>query len=183
MPDLISLYLTGPNGKGTYTATIYTRLNTSPGGTVSFSSTNIDAGVIGNVVGAQLQTPDMQYGKLRRYDFNGDGRDDLVVQATRGTAGSYTFTAYEMISTGTTFTATTIGTANSSVYPYVYFTNWNDDACTDLVFEGTLYISGCNGTAAIQYPLSGGVVGAIDWDGDGVPSRKGPLRTLRRGDR
>jgi RHS repeat-associated protein len=167
LSDLVSIYVTGPNNLGHYNYTVYTRLSTSSGGTPSFSATLNTAYTAGNIAEAQLQTPDMQYGKLRRYDFNGDGRDDLVLQVVTGKSPSYTISTYELISTGTTFTGTLIESASASTYASVYFTNWNDDKCTDFVTLGKLYISGCNGTTATNYSLTGTIVGAIDWDGDG----------------
>ena len=164
--DLVALYITGPNGLGKYTATVYTRLNTSSGGTPSFSSTLNTANTKGNLVSAQLLTPDFQYAKLRRYDFDGDGRDDVVLQTITGKSPSYTVNTYELISTGTTFNSTLIQSAAASSYPTMFFTDWNDDKCTDVVTFGTLYVSGCNGTVPASYAI-GTVVAAIDYDGDG----------------
>jgi RHS repeat-associated protein len=165
-PDLVALYITGPNGLGKYTATVYTRLNTSSGGTPSFSSTLNTANTKGSLVSAQLLTPDMQYAKLRRYDFDGDGRDDVVLQTITGKSPSFTVNTYELISTGTTFNSSLIQSTAASNYPTMFFTDWNDDKCTDIVTFGTLYVSGCNGTAPASYAI-GTVVAAIDYDGDG----------------
>jgi len=165
--DLVALYITGPFGPlGKYTATVYTRLNTSTGSTPSFSSTLNTASTFGLLASAQLLTPDMQYAKLRRYDFNGDGRDDIVLQTITGTSASYTVNTYELISTGTTFNSSLIQSTAASNYPTMFFTDWNDDKCTDIVTFGTLYVSGCNGTAPVSYAI-GTVVAAIDYDGDG----------------
>jgi hypothetical protein len=165
LPDLISLYLT-LNSKGTFDATVDTRLNTTVGSAVSFSPTLTAAIAFGHVANAGLQTPDSQGGKLRRYDFDGDGRDDLVIETFTGSGPNYTVSSYELISTGTGFNATVIESALSTKFTNVFFTNWNDDACTDFVAAGTLYISGCNGTIPTTY-LVGNVLAAIDWDGDG----------------
>ena len=144
--DLVALYITGPNGLGKFAATVYTRLNTSSGGTPSFSSTLNTADAKGPLAAAQLLTPDFQYTKLRRYDFNGDGRDDVVLQTITGTSPNFTVSTYELISTGTTFNSTLIQSVPASAYPTMFFTDWNDDKCTDVVTLGTLYVSGCNGT-------------------------------------
>lgn len=111
-----------------------------------------------------LQGPDAQWGKLCRYDFNGDGRDDLVVQIQSGTLNTY-----ELTSTGSGFTAAKIATVTSNFTTAipVFFTNWNDDKCTDFVTANTLYISGCNGSAAQTYSLPGTILVGLDWDGDG----------------
>jgi RHS repeat-associated protein len=164
--DLVAMYITGPDAKGKYTATVYIRLNTSSSGTPSFSATLNAAATSTGLVSAQLLTPDFQYGKLRRYDFNGDGRDDVVLQTTTGTSPSFTVNTFELISTGTTFNTTLIQSVAASAYPTMFFTDWNDDKCTDVVTLGTLYVSGCNGTVPVSYSI-GTVVAAIDYDGDG----------------
>jgi len=164
--DLIALYLTGPNLKGTYAGTVYTRLNTSSGATPSFSATLNSAANFANLVSADFMTPDAQWGKIRRYDFNGDGRDDVVVQTLTGTSPSFTVKTYELISNGTTFNSTLIQSVSASAFPTMFFVNLNDDACTDVVTLGTLYISGCNGTVPTSFAV-GTVLAAMDWDGDG----------------
>ena len=165
-PDLIDLDVVYHKASNSSTATVYTQLNTSTGGTASFSATST-AAYSQTVVGAQLQSPDYGWGKLRRYDFNGDGRDDLVLQVFDG----YYIDTYELLSTGTAFTGTLIASVSSATFLPVFFTNWNDDACTDFVNFGTptsatLYVSGCNGTVPATYSV-GHVVAAMDWDGDG----------------
>jgi RHS repeat-associated protein len=162
-PDLVDLDITG---KGTYSAHVWTQLNTSTGATASFNSTSTLMYSLVGISGAQLQTPDYGGSKLRRYDFNGDGRDDLVLQVINGSISTY-----ELISTGTAFNATLIASASSATFLPVFFTDWNDDACTDFVnfntsTSATLYISGCNGSVPSAYPV-GNVVAAMDWDGDG----------------
>ena len=164
--DLVALYITGPGPLGKFTATVYTRLNTSSGGTPSFSSTLNTAGGNSALASAQLLTPDMQYGKLRRYDFNGDGRNDVVLQTITGTSSNYTVNTYELISTGTTFNSTLIQSAPASTYPTMFFTDWNDDKCTDVVTFGTLHVSGCDGTVPVSYQIST-VVAVIEFDGYG----------------
>jgi RHS repeat-associated protein len=185
LPDLVTVNVTttvlcsknctnlAPAGGGsvtTSTATVNTRLNTSVGGVPSFNSTELVAYNVGPIAGIQLQSPDQQYGKMRRYDFNGDGRDDLVLEVVTGTSPSYTMTVYQLLSTTTQatagFTASTIESAAASIFQPVFFTNWNDDKCTDFVTSNTLYVSGCDGTSPETYPLTGTVIGAIDWDGN-----------------
>jgi RHS repeat-associated protein len=166
LPDLVALYLT--QSGDTYVCTVDVWLNTGAGGAVSFGARN--TWYTTDALSAQLQTPDMQYGKLRRFDFNGDGRDDLVLVTINGAAPNYTEYTDELISTGTAFNATPISSASTNVYVPVFFTDWNDDACTDFVTgqtSQTLYISGCNGTVATSYNLGSPVVAAMDWDGDG----------------
>ena len=173
LPDLVALYVTTHVVDGvTYTnATVDTRLNTTSGSTVSFSSTLTAAYLAGVVASAQLWTPDSQYTKLRHYDFDGDGRDDLVLVTITGTSPYYTYNTYELLATNTGFNPVLVSSVSASSYTPVFFTNWNDDACTDFVTTNSttssLYISGCNGTLPSAYTLTGKVVAAVDWDGDG----------------
>jgi len=165
LPDLVALYVVYNKNLGYSNITIKTWINTTSGGTVSFNSTPNTA-YTAIALQAQLETPDMQYGKLRRYDFNGDGRDDLVLLTITGFNGKYSEHEYELLSTGTAFTATEIESQSSSTFTPVFFTDWNDDKCTDYVASPTLYISGCNGSVPQSYTV-GAVIGAMDWSGDG----------------
>jgi RHS repeat-associated protein len=166
LPDLVGLYVVTKkvNGVTITTTKVQYYLNTSTGSTPSFSSTLTYGVTVPN--GAELFTPDFQYGKLRRFDFNGDGRDDLVV--VYGVPGNpaeiYTD---ELISTGSGFTVVQASSQPGTTYTPVYFTKWNDDKCTDLIAANTIVVSGCNGTVSQSYSVSGTVLGAMDWDGDG----------------
>ena len=171
LPDLVSQKdtITMLGGHNILTSVISFRLNTSSS-TAGFSttlSTGLTTGA-GTIISVFLQGPDAQSGKLRRYDFNGDGRDDLVLQVESGTSPNFTLTTYELLSTGTAFTEAAISsvTASATAIP-VFFTNWNDDKCTDFVTSNALYISGCNGAAPQTYSLPGTVLLGMDWDGDG----------------
>jgi hypothetical protein len=172
LPDLVSQKDTKTtfNGKTILSSVISFQLNTSSSTAPSFSAT-LTTGLTeagGGILSVFLQGPDAQFGKLRRYDFNGDGRDDLVMQVESGTAPNLTLTTYELLSTGTAFQAAAIAsvTASSTAIP-VFFTNWNDDKCTDFVASNTLYVSGCNGTAPQSFSLPGTILLGLDWDGDG----------------
>ena len=165
LPDLIELIVT--EKKVGAIATVSASVNTSAGGILSFASATT-AFTSGSLSGAELVTPDMQYSKLRRYDFNGDGQDDLVLLTITGSAAAgYVLNTNELISTGNTFSSSQIASVFASTYVPVYFTNWNDDACTDFVTGNVLYVAGCNGTAATTFTISGTVLGTMDWDGDG----------------
>jgi len=165
LPDLVALYVVYNKNLGYSNITIKTWINTTSGGTVSFNSTPNTA-YTAMALQAQLETPDMQYGKLRRYDFNGDGRDDLVLLTITGFNGKYSEHEYELLSTGAAFTATEIESQSSSTFTPVFFADWNDDKCTDYVASPMMYISGCNGSVPQSYTV-GTVLGAMDWSGDG----------------
>jgi RHS repeat-associated protein len=166
LPDLVSQQDTNTilNGRTILTSKIWYDLNTSSSTTPSFSSTLTTALTKAAVASVFLQGPNAQFGKLRRYDFNGDGRDDLVMQVQSGS----NLITYELISTGTTFQAVAIASipVTTTAIP-VFYTNWNDDKCTDFVTSNTLYVSGCNGSAPQTYSLPGTILLGMDWDGDG----------------
>jgi RHS repeat-associated protein len=157
----------GPVTHYSATETVYVRLSTSSGGAPSFSATETVGATFSQSnltvpAGGELRPPVGTFGTaVREYDFNGDKLDDLVMVVQ---TSSTTVTTYALISNGSTFTPTVIH-AGSTFVP-VYFMNWNDDACTDMVISNTMYVSGCNGTAAASFPV-GNVLAAVDWDGDG----------------
>jgi RHS repeat-associated protein len=166
LPDLVETVVTTKIilGKSHTSTSVDFRLNTSTGSTPSFSSTLTVGVTIPNASGL-LFTPDDQYGRMRRFDFNGDGRDDVVIQYANGSPNVTVYTV-ALISTGTSFTTETLAAISGSTFYPGFFGNWNDDACTDFVSSGTLYISACNGTTGATFSV-GNVVGAMDWDGDG----------------
>jgi RHS repeat-associated protein len=170
LPDLVSEQLTTlsepPPHPSAVTAAFSIRLNTSTGGTASFSATLNTALEATGAATYSLIGPDSGFGRLRRFDFNGDGRDDLVLATSSTTAPQQT-TVYALISNGTTFTRSAIESGSSSSFAVPYFLNWNNDTCTDFLAGNTLYIAGCNGTAAQMISVPGTIVGSLDWDGDG----------------
>lgn len=165
LPDLIDLEVVTV-GK-TFTARVITRLNTGGGSTVSFGSTNLAYSASG-IYGAQLETSDSQWSALRRYDFNGDGIDDIALTLIVGPGPNYSLSTLELLSnsTGTAFTPALVATVSGSAPFPPFFADWNDDGCTDFVSNGNLYISACNGTSLPPIAV-GNVIAAMDWDGDG----------------
>ena len=186
LPDLIASYYTSSSG----TFTIDIHLNTGAGNSVSLgsaiqaytiTSTRLarqDTQLVSNTDNAGGQTYTL--GKLPRFDFNGDGRDDLAMQWITGSpgcfnGGSCTWTAstYEVIAGGSTssptFTPYLIYSANDDTSLPVAFLNFNSDACTDYLVGGTIYIAGCNGSTPSTITLgNSNVIGAMDWNGDGL---------------
>ncbi len=185
LPDLIASYYTSSSG----TFTIDIHLNTGAGNSVSFgsaiqaytiTSTRLAGApqLVSNTDNAGGQT--YALGKLPRFDFNGDGRDDLAMQWITGSpgcfnGGSCTWTAstYEVIAGGSTssptFTPYLIYSANDDTSLPVAFLNFNSDACTDYLVGGTIYIAGCNGSTPSTITLgNSNVIGAMDWNGDGL---------------
>jgi len=171
-------------------ATIYVRLNTSSGSTVSFSSTNAEwwsttwSGTATYELVQLESTSDGQAGNVRHLHFTGDGREDLAMQdqveictEENGPGGKpeevchYTESANELISTGSSFTDTQIAylEGSSAAWPIVDFLNFNSDDCTDYLYNSVIYISGCDGTAATTVTVpSSAIVGVMDWNGDNL---------------
>jgi RHS repeat-associated protein len=157
LPDLVSLYWNGGS------VTVYTRLNTSSGTTPSFSTSTTEAfSQSGEFTDAQIAGSNL--------DFNGDGRKDIALVIVNQGSKVNVSDTYELISTGTAFTATLIESKPGAYLPLT-FLNFNSDACTDYLspYSDTIFVSGCNGSAPTTVTVPGGaaVIGAMDWNGDG----------------
>ncbi|MHB8811832.1 MAG: FG-GAP-like repeat-containing protein, partial [Steroidobacteraceae bacterium] len=172
-PDLISSYATGGNYN------IYVRLNiSSPNISTCISSSacfssnnNLWYGPVStNQAGYSIITNTdgtNAYGTLKGFDFNGDGRQDIVLSVDISGA---TLNTYEMISGSSSFTPVFISSVSirANGYKPTVFLDFNSDKCTDYLFNDIIYVSGCNGAVAQQVGLgSATVIGAMDWDGDG----------------
>lgn len=189
LPDLIAAYFINDGSGNGYDYKVYVLLNTGGGGSVSFGSAVLayEIGPDSLALAAQpvlASNTDnsggytQAFGTLRRFDFNGDGRDDLSLQTITKTPLSckppsctYKVNAYELLSAGSssspTFTGYRIYTATASTAVPVAFLDFNSDACTDYLVGGTIYIAGCNGSTPSTVTLGATIIGAMDWDGDG----------------
>ncbi len=186
LPDLVVTYATS-NG-ATYTNTGFVLPNTSTASAVRFANNTgtafTQSGILATGAPAlppTLVTPDTQYGPLRSFDFNGDGLQDLAYMQTvcaamipnpggGGSCVSWNTTPYELIAQPNgTFNAMALPSIPSvtGVPQAVYFANWNNDGCTDIIYFDTVHVSGCNGSPAATVASAGGIVGTMDWDGDG----------------
>ena len=165
LPDLVTVYSANTNVR------IYTRLNTAgTTGSPGFSSAPVLAyqNTLSTTTGATLITPDTAYGPLRAWDFNGDGRGDLILLLGKHLGTVYSLSLNELLSSsGGTFSLALMGSASDAGYtPFVL--NFNNDACTDFIWNGLLYVSGCDSAAASALPVTGQqVLAALDWNADG----------------
>jgi RHS repeat-associated protein len=167
-PDLVHAYAAA-DGSAVYIAA---QFNTTTSNTVSFGASTVvgtlatvGAG-IGGLAGdnAGIPTP------LKRMDFDGDGRSDLLVGINYSRPSHYS-RAVEVLSRGTSSAvfslAFPVGPGLGGVIPV----NWNDDACTDLVFDSSngnqVLVSQCNGATSQLVTLPSSPLVALDWDGDG----------------
>jgi RHS repeat-associated protein len=174
--------------------TIYARLNSSSGSTVSFSSSNpvwfsdTDTNITGATLTSNSDGGYGGFGSLRRLDFNGDGRDDLELEiqdtiithnAQHGETVTFELTLDELLSGPSAFASTEIAFKTSGSYmPFVNlaFINFNSDACTDLLFPGDgsttqneVYVSGCDGSVPETLDFGPApIIAAMDWNGDGL---------------
>lgn len=167
LPELVAI-----NGQNGQSVLMWT--NQSSNGTPRFSSTSYTAYTsnLTNVISSQLfANSRLNDGSLRTLDFNGDGRADLVIQFDQYfSQGDYdVYTNIELLSNGVSqpFTAVSLPSGKNKLN--LFFTNWNNDNCTDAVLGPTIYISGCNGSLPVTFVLTGNptVLAAVDWDGDG----------------
>ena len=162
LPDLVTITGTTP------TYTIAMRRNTSSGGTVSFASSTTS---ILNVTatGAPQIRGNNSYANspVKHMDFNGDGRDDILVSYYQGLGGPGTGNVvYAYSYNGTTFVLSSYFSGTlTSVVPL----RFNDDNCTDLASAAAIAISQCNGAlgSGIATGTTWPIVAALDWDGDG----------------
>ncbi len=168
LPDLVTF---GGGGSGV-AMQLNSRLNTSSGGVLSFSGTlNVAYQLVCSSCTVRVATPDdWGSGPLRTWDFNGDGRQDLAMIVVYHVGINSIFHFEELLSNGTTFSGVDIDFAeNPTGNPgnFIYGVNWNNDSCTDVVWNSTLLISGCNGTGLQGIPVNGAFLTTLDWDGDG----------------
>ena len=175
LPDLITALSDG---------NVYIRFNTASGGVVHFSAASTaynwrslygTTGGFGGLVGRYTHTAS----SVTHVDFDGDGREDIVALSDNVTGKppnqTTGYRVAPLLSQGTTFVLgsglnSTDGTATTWSYLPV---NWNNDACTDVAFNGTVKVSACNGSASsvvntgIDVTTSASQIIALDWDGDG----------------
>ena len=98
-----------------------------------------------------------------RMDFNGDSREDAVLVTASSSQIQVVVTARQLIAGPSGFsTGPTLG--NHSGWPRAV--HWNDDACTDMQFSGTVYLSACNGAFGEFISAPDGYL-RLDWNGDG----------------
>jgi RHS repeat-associated protein len=163
LADLVTAYLGNP-------PTVYSRLNKSSAGALSFDTTESSYTVfnpcgVGNTCTSTVDADGGLVSMLRSLDFNGDGLADIVINTSAYNGGVLQAVSHTlMISTGTSFYP---GAAYGGNSPYVYL-NANNDACTDFASGTTIVFSACNGANWSFVTTTGNAIGALDWDGDGV---------------
>jgi RHS repeat-associated protein len=168
LPDLVFITSSG---------LLYIQTNTSSGGTVSFSAPVSSGTVVGGAGPYVIMgNNDFAASPIKHMDFDGDGRDDLVVEFRYYYFLNGNIVEGEevgtLLSRGTTFADNPGGWSTSPYIGTVYAVlpvRWNDESCTDLMIFNYVYVMGCNGSPGATLALSGYYVPtvAVDWDGDG----------------
>ncbi|MGC4029458.1 MAG: RHS repeat-associated core domain-containing protein [Steroidobacteraceae bacterium] len=167
--DLI--YVTGISGA---VVTLATRPNTSTGSTLSFGAP-VTSTVVHSipVAFARVVPPTGWTGSHRRFDFNGDLREDIALEleymecSPECLTGSHVFGA--IAGDGFTYTLgpmlafTAIGGWTASGYAL----DMNSDSCSDVLIRNTLLIAKCDGNTPVTISLPSDAMGAVDWNGDG----------------
>jgi RHS repeat-associated protein len=177
LPDAVYFTLTTSTSGGvagepsstTYKYTSNTRFNSSTGGSISFSTTINSATAFSCANCSVIFYNPTSYGAagpMRSWDFNGDGRGDLLAYKNQLVNGQWTYSLLELLSNGTTYTSTLAATSTTApAGPYAV--SWNNDSCTDFIWDNKVNISGCNGSVPFALYFSGTLLTTLDWDGDG----------------
>jgi RHS repeat-associated protein len=179
LPDLVDLTpFTIGGSVPAGTANIGIQLNTS-NGAISFvpapvmHNVSMISGSATGYLNLQLfGNNQLQNSSIKHFDFDGDGRQDLLIYFTGSAFINNKISFYPfvtpLLSRGTS--APTLGTGTfSTITASVNFgiANWNDDACTDLYLNTSVEISPCNGSLGTLLALPAIPTLALDWDGDG----------------
>jgi RHS repeat-associated protein len=178
LPDLVTLSSTRVGSSGSfYNGTLTTYLNTSAGGTLSFSGSPSTYSLPGCTTATVGCVPYIQSAGM---DINGDRRSDLIVATVGIVQSGQQYTDYwALLSQSTASTASYASTAVSSWQNLPQnstgslYLNWNDDRCTDLLNEdnvshtnNSISIGACNGSVGSMVTFPGTVIGLTDWNGD-----------------
>jgi RHS repeat-associated protein len=171
LPDFVFFYATSGS------AHITTRLNTSTGSSLSFAAAvSAFTDPAFSTYGSMFSPSNYFPNSLRSWDFDGDGRQDVVFYGyspycqvyTQGICTQYGVNSESLTLLGQqngTFTAVSGGPLGTSSPPRMI--NWNNDKCTDIAYGSVVYVSACNGSAAGTVTLAGEIQGTMDVDGDG----------------
>jgi RHS repeat-associated protein len=154
---------------------VHLRLNTSTGGTVSFSSTDIDSET---TINDGLSNP--RNVSTRGLHFWGGAQQDIIgtyefctayLKGNPNDCVTWEYTTYALhYSGGSAFEVEALADSPTpSPVQIVDYADYNDDGCTDILTTTQLLLSTCNGNISTFVPLPSGVtaVGGMDWNGDG----------------
>ena len=186
-PDLVQMNWTSSS------ISLAVALNTSSNGTPSFGAMTARGATIpiplygtGQVLNAWFANPQTYFQSFDGIKLAGNGADDLMigwqtVLSPPGGPSGYLMVLDELVPSGSSFAAQQLSEATTSsnpAAPQMFYGYFNRDAgkiqCTDFVQGGAgtsgAYFSACNGSGLTGGTMAspGTVVGAVDWDGDGL---------------
>ena len=131
--------------------------STSTGASVTFAASITLGSEIGGVTGSANA-------ENQPLDFDGDARQDWLNTRFNTTTGQRSVFA---ILSRTTFIEFSGGKTIGGLGYIVGQARINDDACTDIIAETSIYLSPCNGQAPFVVGFSGTALAAMDWNSDG----------------
>jgi len=155
-------------GVTTYSLDITTYLNTGSGSTLSFGAPNaVGQHSCQNCNITAFGPSSSVTGRLKTWDFDGDGRGDLLMWVQQIVGTTIHDNLYRLQANGVNFTPVTEALTTGGSPPGApTVVNWNNDACSDISWLG-FRISGCGGSSATAIAVPGTPVVAMDWNGDG----------------
>ena len=140
--------------------------STSSGGTMSFAAATTIGSISYSInvqeIYAIYGNNDFPQSNVRHMDFDGDGRDDLLVY--QYIIDPYSGSTYQFLYDVGSATFSLSGSYVQGGFAPV---RWNDDGCTDIASGNYIYISKCNGSVSSGLSLPASPTLFVDWDGDG----------------
>lgn len=155
-------------GETTYSLDTTVFLNASFGSTFSFNPPTINTvHSCFNCAITAFGPTSAGTGRLKAWDFDGDGRGDLLIWVQQIVGSTIHDNLMRLVGSGTNFSAVLQATSTGASPPaFPTVTNWNNDACSDISWIN-FQISGCGGASAGAILVSGTRVVTMDWNGDG----------------
>jgi RHS repeat-associated protein len=152
---------------------LHLRLNTSTGGTVSFSSTDLDSEI---EINDGLWSP--RNVSTRGLHFWGGAQEDVIgtyryctayLKGNPNDCITWAYTTYALHYTGSTFEVEALADSGTPApLQIVDYADYNDDGCTDILTTTQLLLSTCNGDyTGLALPSGVTPIGGMDWNGDG----------------
>jgi RHS repeat-associated protein len=166
LPDLVNFQADGQ-------CKTYVARNTSGGGALTFATAVYTDfaincyGTNGLGVAQVFGNNQLTNSSIKHYDFDGDGRQDLIVSYEDHEQQVSNRYVIALLSRGSGFVIGSVATLVSTAIVPIQAANWNDDECTDMVVNAEVIVSQCNGNYGGLVQLPSVPALALDWDGDG----------------
>jgi RHS repeat-associated protein len=165
-PDIVNVQ----KGSTAGTANVSIQLNTTSGGAIAFVQTPVVQTIslgTANVLSIQAYgNNQLPNSSVKHFDFDGDGRQDLLLYVNGLRGATYTLSQLLSRGTGLPVISGRLGSTSSAPQSFMAV-NWNDDNCTDVILGSELLVSNCDGGSEAFLALPATPSLALDWDGDG----------------